>query len=159
MIEPSIQVSTGLKDEWVDLEPNMTQEEFTLAALHKLGASAGETCDSQGIPEFLVKNGPLPELWEYAKLSKEQQQIVYVYSSEIVGGHYRFEFKEAMDSFLGKFESKEAFIKQWWQESGQLETISDKLMDYLDWSKIVEEEDKRFHIADTRHGVFVFSKD
>lgn len=104
--------SGSLKGGWIDLEGH--DRESFLAACRELHSDEKYPefifQDWEGVPKPLASESSLhDELWEFVALREEKREIVTAYWSECTG--FVTPIHEALDAFVGKYDSPEAFAE------------------------------------------------
>lgn len=126
----------SLKGDWIDLEGH--DRESFLAACRELHSDEVDPefmfQSWEGVPRQLASESSLhEELWEFADLSEEEREIVSAYWEECAG--FVTPIREALDAFVGKFDSPDEFAEEHCREcySEAFENLPSWLEQSINW--------------------------
>lgn len=129
----------SLKGDWIDLEGH--DRESFLEACRELHADETDPefmfQSWEGIPKPLASESSLhEELWEFIELRDDEREIVTAFWEECTG--FVTPIRDALDAFVGKFDSPEEFAEWHCLEvySEVFENLPTWLEQSIDWESV-----------------------
>ena len=124
----------SIQGDWLDLEDYECKKDFIKACLEL-------HCDEQDpelmfqdweeIPSRYITESSIEEdLWEWLKLSHDEQEIVSTYFEE-VDEHASPE--EALEAYDGEHDSEEAWAREFWDQAGMSSELPEFAQNYIDY--------------------------
>ncbi len=135
--------------QWFDLEDYSDKDEFMAAAYDyaktKLGDNDPELCFSDYELEFnspvkqrnlISENGISPTVWDLFDMSDRDIEILEAFldNSDMVGDSLTDTLEKAQNNHAGEYESLEDYARQYLENSGEMDTLSDIVLNSIDFT-------------------------
>jgi antirestriction protein len=166
---PSVYVGTyakynrgNIKGKWLDLTDYADKDEF-LAACRELHKDESDPefmfQDHENIPEGMISESHISDdLWEWLSMSDDDKELLAVYREHVDSSPETGTLERARDSFLGTFDSAEAWAEDYLEETGLIKEVPESLQGYIDYERYARDADfNGMHFVEHDGKVWVFN--
>jgi antirestriction protein len=150
----------NLAGEWLDLEDYTDKDEFIAACLdlHKNETDPEMMFqDWEDVPDGMVTECSIdPDLWDWLALDEDDRKVVQAYRDYVDQSATN---EQALEAYMGKYESAADYAEEHWSESGELNKVPEAVRYHIDWEGVARDmrDNGQNFVEVGYHEVYVFN--